>query len=98
MDVFYWLIIQIIVIIALIIVRLTIAVKKSECHNLNKWVTVVSYSIIIISLLAFIVLSITFKQKILYMYVCSFLYILIFNVILGRSISYLNKHTTDDFK
>lgn len=98
MDVFYWLIIQIIVIIALIIVRLTIAVKKAECHNLNKWVTVVSYSIIIIILLAFIVLAITFKQKILYMYVCSVLCILIFNVILGKFISYLNKHTIDDFK
>ena len=98
MDVFCWLIIQIVVIIALIIVRLTIAVKKAECYNLNKWITIVSYSIIITILLAFVVLAITFKQKILYMYVCSFFCILIFNVILGKFISYLNKQTIDDFK
>ena len=45
-----------------------------------------------------IALAITFKQKILYMYVCSILCILIFNVVLGKFISYLNKHTKDDFK
>ena len=98
MDVLFWLIIQIVVIIALIIVRLHVAVKAAERTNLNKWVTIGSYAIILIVLCIFIVLSIISKEKILYMYICSFSYIIIINFILGKFISYLNKHTTDNFK